>query len=305
MDRLEAMIMLVATVDAGSLSAAARALGVPVPTLSRKVADLEARLGTQLLTRTTRKLALTDAGAAYVASVRRILEQVEEAEREAAGEFLAPRGGLVITAPVRFGRRHVLPVIAGFLAQFPDIHVRLVLGDRRFDLLDDNIDMAVRIGELPDSALIATRVGHLSVITCASPGLLKVEGAPRVPEDLTRRSCVSTELQLAQDGWRYRDPVTGQARQVAIAPRLVTTAEAVADAAMAGVGFAQLLDYQGFEALRAGVLQRVLDDFEPAPLPVHLIHVARGQMPLKMRRFIDFAAPRLRQAIAGFGGAPS
>jgi DNA-binding transcriptional LysR family regulator len=306
MDRFEAMAMFLAAIDKGSLSAAAREMGVPVPTLSRKVAELEARLGTQLLTRTTRKLALTEAGAAYAAAARRILEEVDEAEREAVGELRAPRGELVVTAPLLFGRLHVLPVIADFLGLFPEINVRLALGDRNANLVEDHIDMAVRIGRLADSAMIATRVGSMRLVVCASPRLLLTTGEPRQPEDLTRAPCVATDGPLFGSGWRFRNPGTGAEIDAAIAPRLVTSAEAVVDAATRGVGFARLLYYQAHGAIRAGALRRVLEPYEPEPAPVHLLHVPRAQMPLKMRRFLDFAAPRLRKSLAVLeGGAPA
>lgn len=164
MDRLEVMTMLLAAVDRGSLSAAARALQIPVSTLTRNVTQLEDALGTRLLIRTTRKLALTDAGTAYVAAARRILDQVDEQERDAKGEFTTPRGELVITTPVQFGRLHVLPVINAFLAQFPAIKVSLIQSDRNIDLIDARVDLAVRIGKLPDSSLVATRVGALRAV---------------------------------------------------------------------------------------------------------------------------------------------
>lgn len=301
MDRFEAMSMLLAAVEKGSLSAAARHMRVPVPTLSRKVADLEAQLGTQLLTRTTRKLTLTDAGIAYAAAARRILEQVREAEHEAAGEYTTPRGELVVTAPLLFGRLHVLPVVADFLALFPEINVRLVLGDRNLDLVDDHIDMAVRIGSLADSGMIATRVGSMRAVTCASPGLLAGQGAPETPEDLKRAPCVATNGSMLAQGWRFRRPDTGATLDIPIAPRLVTTAEAATDAAIRGVGFVRLRYYQAFDAIQAGTLNLVLEAYEPEPAPIHLVHVPRGQMPLKMRRFLDFAAPRLRTSLAAIG----
>jgi len=301
MDRLEAMAMFLAAVEKGSLSAAAREMRVPVPTLSRKVADLEALLGTQLLTRTTRKLALTDAGVAYAAAARRILEQVQEAEREAAGEFTTPRGDLAITAPVLFGRLHVLPVVAEFLARFPQINVRLMLGDRNVNLIEDHIDMAVRIGKLPDSGMIATRVGSMRTVICGRPGLLAGPGAPEVPEDLTRVPCVASDGPLSGSNWRFRHPDTGATVEVPIAPRLVTTPEAAVDAAIRGVGLVRLLYYQVVDAIRAGTLILVLAAYEPEPAPVHLLHIPRGQMPLKMRRFLDFAAPRLRASLAAIG----
>ena len=191
MDRLEAMSLLVSVAEAGSLSAAGRKLGVPLPTVSRKISDLEAHLKTRLLTRSTRKLALTDAGAAYVAAAKRILDEVSEAERAASGEHAAPRGDLVITAPVVFGRLHVLPVIAEFLARWPEINVRLVLADRNLHLIDDHIDIAVRIGALADSALVATRVGAVRNVVCGSPAYFAAHGVPERPEDLATLTAVT------------------------------------------------------------------------------------------------------------------
>ncbi len=301
MDRFEAMSMFLTAVEKGSLSAAARDMRVPVPTLSRKVADLEALLGTQLLTRTTRKLTLTDAGAAYAAAARRILEQVTEAEREAAGEFTTPTGELVITAPMLFGRLHVLPIVTDFLALYPAINVRLVLGDRIVDLMDDNIDMAVRIGMLPDSGMIATRVGAMRSVICASPKLLAGQGMPQVPDDLSQKPCIATDG--AAFGWQFRHPEGHRTIEVPITPRLMTTTEAALDASIRGLGFVRLRYYQVYEALQAGKLALVLEAYEPEPAPIHLVHVSRGQMPLKMRRFLDFAAPRLRTSLAAIGSA--
>src|SRR6185436_14192054 len=183
LDRLEAMAMLVASVEEGSLSAAARKLRIPVATLTRNVNDLEATVGTKLLVRTTRKLLLTDAGTDYVASARRILEQVDEQERRAAGEFTNPRGELVVTTPVQVARLRVLPVVNQFLTQFPEIRIQLLQSDRNIDLVDSPADVAVRIGRLADSSLVATRVGLLRVVVVASPALLKQHGVPRSPED--------------------------------------------------------------------------------------------------------------------------
>ena len=298
MDRFEAMSMFLNAIEKGSLSAAAREMRIPVPTLSRKVAGLEALLGTQLLTRTTRKLILTDAGIAYAEAARRILEQVNEAERQAADEFTTPRGELVVTAPVLFGRLHVLPVIADFLAQFPEVNVRLMLGDRNVNLVDDQIDMAVRIGKLPDSGMIATRVGSMRRVVCGSPKLLKGQ-IPQAPEEVTRMPCVGTiGVQTLASGWRFRHPGTGADIEVPIFPRLATSAEAAVDAALRGVGLACLRHYQVVDAVKAKKLRIVLEKYETEPVPVHLVHATRGQMPLKMRRFLDFAAPRLRKALA-------
>lgn len=300
MDRLEAMSMLVAVTEQGSLSAAGRALQVPLATLSRKISDLEARLGTRLLVRTTRKLSLTDAGISYVVAARRILEEVENAEREAAGEFTLPKGELVVTAPTMFGRLHVLPVVADFLASYPEINIRLILADRNVDLIGDHVDMAVRIGKLPDSSMVATQIGVMRMVTCASPALLAGRGTPRNPADLPGLPCVTVDTPMPTPSWRFRNPRSGAAIDVAILPRLaVTTPEAAAQAAICKVGVVRLLHYQVVEAVERGELQIFFEAYEPEPVPVHLVHVLRGQMPLKMRRFLDFAAPRLKQAISG------
>ena len=303
MDRFEAMSMLVTVTESGSLSAAGRALKVPLATLSRKISDLEALLGTRLLIRTTRKLTLTDAGIVYVAAARRILEQVEDAEKAAAGEFTAPKGELVITAPVFFGRLHVLPVVADFLALFSEINVRLVLADRNVSLSDDHVDMAVRIGKLPDSSMVATQVGLMRTVVCASPALMDGQGVPRTPDDLLRVPCITVDTPSPAPGWRFKTLGSGATLDVPIVPRLsVTTTEAAAQAAIRGVGVTRLLHYQVVEAVAAGSLRIILDEFEPDPAPVHLVHASRGQMPLKMRRFLDFAAPRLRETVATIGG---
>lgn len=297
MDRLEAMKLLVAVTEKGSFTAASRDLQVPLATLSRKVADLEAALGARLLVRTTRTLSLTEAGTAYVAAARRILEQVEEAERTAAGEFTAPRGELVLTAPVLFGRLHVLPIVADFLAAFAEIDVRLVLADRNLHLVDDHVDMGVRIGPLADSTMVATRIGTMRTVTCASPALIAARGRPEQPADLAAMPCVAFDGPMATPAWRYRLP-DGNLAEIPVRPRLsVTTAEAAAEAAVRGVGVTRLLHYQVADALAAGALVVLLEPFEPEPLPVHLVHAAHGQMPLKMRSFLDFAVPRLRRAL--------
>ncbi len=289
MDRFEAMVMLREAVDRGSLSAAGRALRVPLPTLSRKISELEARLGARLLIRTTRRLALTDAGATYLAAARRILDEIDGAEREAAGEFAVPKGELVVTAPLHFGRLHVLPVVADFLALFPAINVRLRLADRNVVLVDDHVDVAVRIGRLDDSTMVATRVGSMRTVSCASPALLARHGVPAAPQDLAGLPVVAVDAPM---------PGSAGPGDLAPVPRLsVTTTEAAVQAAILGIGVARLLHYQVADAVEAGTLRIVLAAFEPAPVPVHLVHAVRGQLPLKMRRFLDFAAPRMRERL--------
>jgi DNA-binding transcriptional LysR family regulator len=297
MDRLDAMSVLVAVVDAGSLSAAARRLGMPLATVSRKVGELEAHLKTRLLTRTTRQLALTEAGASYLAACRRILEEVGEAERAATGEYTSPRGDLTITAPVVFGRLHVVPVVAEFLALYPEIDVRLVLADRVVNLLEDHLDVAVRIGELPDSALVALGLGAIRRVVCASPGYLAEHGVPVQPRDLAHHRCITFEGIASARNWVFwngKAPVTLPVRSRLV----VNTAEASIEAAILGVGLARVLSYQIADAVEQGKLDIVLDAFEPEPWPVSLVHAGQTPLPLKLRAFLDFAAPRLRMRIA-------
>ena len=299
MDRLEAMSVLLAAVEGGSLSAAGRKLGLPLPTVSRKISELEARLNARLLVRSTRKLALTDAGAAYAAAARRILDEVSEAERAAAGEYASPRGELVVTAPVAFGRFHVLPVVADFLARFPDIDVRLSLLDRNARLIEDHIDAAVRIGALPDSAMTATRVGAVRRVVCGSPDFFARCGAPNRPQDLSKLACVSFDFLEPGEVWSFRALGRKAELPVRIRSRLVVnTAEAAVDAAVAGVGVTRVLSYQIARPLAEEKLRVVLKDYEPEPMPVSLIHAGRSPAPLKLRAFVDFVAPRLRARLS-------
>jgi len=299
MDRLEAMSLLIAVAEAGSLTAAGRKLGVPLPTVSRKISELEAHLMTRLLTRSTRRLSLTEAGAAYVAAAKRILDEVNEAERAASGEHAAPRGEIVITAPLAFGRLHVLPVIAEFLARWPEIDVRLVLADRNLHLIDDHVDIAVRIGALADSTLVGTRVGPVRRVVCGSPAYFAAHGAPQRPEDLAALSAVTFDQLSSSAHWSFRDPKSKRETRVVMRSRLsVNTAEAAIDGAAAGLGVTRVLSYQAAQPVLGGKIQIVLADYEPAPSPVSLIHAGQGLMPLKVRMLLDFAAPRLRARLA-------
>ncbi|WP_256094859.1 LysR family transcriptional regulator [Paraburkholderia nodosa] len=295
------MEMLLTAVDRGSLSAAARELKIPVSTLTRKVADLEELLGTRLLIRTTRKLTLTDAGMSYVAAARRILDLVREQEHEATGEFATAKGELVVTAPVQLGRLHVLPVINQFLAQYPDITVRLLLSDRNIDLIDSHADLALRIGELADSSMIATRIGSLRPIVCASPAFLASHTPPREPDDLVKYSCVVFNSPYLSP-WRFRLPTTSKIYVLGVKPRLeVTTPDAAVSAAVDNAGITYVFEHDADEALRNGQLEILLPQFEIEPVPVHLVHVSRNLMAIKLRHFIDFAAPKLRQSLSRFG----
>jgi len=289
------MSVLLAAVEGGSLSAAGRKLAMPLPTVSRKVSELESHLKTRLLHRSTRRLTLTDAGRAYVAACKRILDDVEEAERAAAGEYSAPKGDLVITAPMVYGRLHILPVITEFLRAYPDVNIRLLLLDRMVNLFEEPVDLAVRIGELPDSSLIATRVGSVHQVVCASPGYLSARGRPLHPHELSAHDCVTFEGLMSADSWKF--PRGKSVAPVAIHSRLVvSTAEAAIAAAIAGAGITRVLSYQIDDALRARTLEVVLQDFEPLPWPVSLVYPSQGRLPGKLRAFLDFAMPRLKTA---------
>ncbi len=298
MDRLEAMAIVLLAVEKGSLTAAAKTLNMPLPTISRKVSELEAHLGTKLLQRSTRALTLTDVGRVYVDSVRRVLADIEEIERTAAGEYTTARGELVVTAPFLLGQMYMVPLVADFLAAYPNVTVRLLLSDRNLHLLDDHVDMAVRLGPLPDSSMRATRVGATEVLVCAPPSLLETHGVPAHPQDLRQAPCVVFDGP-ATTVWSFREPRTRREFEVDIVPRFsVTSAEGAVAAALRCGAFTRVFRYHCSAALRAGQLVRVLQSFDVDPLPVHLIHPERGQLPLKTRVFLDFATDRLRAALA-------
>jgi DNA-binding transcriptional LysR family regulator len=297
MDRLESMSTLITAVEAGSLSAASRKLGMPLATVSRKVSELEAHLRTRLVNRTSRRLTLTDAGRSYLAACKRILDDIGEAERAASGEYAAPRGDLVVAAPIVFGRLHVLPVAIEFLKTYPDIDVRLTLADSVVNLQEHGVDLAVRIGELPDSSLVATRVGAIRRVICGSPYYFAARGTPMSPSDLARHDCITFHGLTSPEHWQFGEGKS--ALSVPIHSRLtVNTAEAAIDAAIASVGVTRVLGYQAATALRSGALTLALENFELAPWPVSLVHAGQGLLPLKLRAFIDFAAPRLKARLA-------
>jgi DNA-binding transcriptional LysR family regulator len=291
------MSVLLAVIEEGSLSAGARRLRAPLATVSRKVADLEQHLGTRLLVRTSRRVELTDAGRDYVAASRRILEQVEEAERAAAGEYSEPRGELSVTAPVVFGRRHLLPIAAEFLSEYAKIDLRLFLIDRHVNLLEEHIDVGVRLGHLEDSNLMATRVGQVRRVICASPDYLARRGSPAAPQDLCDHDGITFRGFSTSPEWRYR----GDTAALSVEPRTrlaVNSTEAAVDAAVAGLGVARVLSYQIVDELRSGTLVPLLEAFAPEPIPVQLIYAAQGQLPVKARSFIDWVVPRLRTRLA-------
>jgi DNA-binding transcriptional LysR family regulator len=295
-DRLEAMTILLAAVDTGSLSGASRHLRVPLATVSRRVAELEEHLNVRLLHRGNRKVVLTDAGRSYVASCRRIIEEIAEVERTASGEYRAPQGELTISLPAVLGRTHVLPIVVEFQRTFPDIRVRMQLTDRFVSLPEEHVDVAVRVGELPDSNLMATRIGLIRQVLCASPAYLKHRGMPQTPNDLAKHDCVMLGRYQTSFGWEL--VVKKSTQTIRVPSRLsVNLGEAAVDAAIAGAGIARVLSYLIGDLLKSRSLVTVLDAYEPSPIPVSVIYPGQGQVPLKLRAFLDFAVPRLRKRL--------
>jgi len=294
MDRLEAMSVIVAVTETGSFSAASRRLRTPVATVSRKVAELEARLKAQLFQRTSRRVTLTDAGRSYIDACKRIIEQVDDAEREVSGEYRTPKGDLAVTAPWGLGHTHLLPLAIEFLSAYPDIALRLMLTDRVVNTVTENIDVAIRIGNLPDSSsMIATRIGSIRVVVCASPAYLSARGTPKNLADLRNHDCVTVDEVASPPTWKF-----GKSNRPVVVPirsRLtVNTSEAAVLAAISDVGLTRVMSYKIDAAKRAGTLAVVLDEFEPEPLPAHIVYAERKPVPLKLRAFLNWMTPRLK-----------
>jgi DNA-binding transcriptional LysR family regulator len=292
MDHLDSLKVFVAVADAQGFAPAARRLQLSAPAVTRAIAALESRLGAQLLQRSTRSLRLTDIGERFLGDCRRILADLDEAEASAGGAHAAPKGALAITASAMFGRLHVAPIALDFLALHPQVTIRGVFVDRVVHLLDEGFDLAVRIARLPDSGLTAVKVGAMRAVVVASPAYLAAHGTPMTPAELSDHDAVG----FSQTGgnaptWSFTEAHDGTQPRV----RLVTNAGEVAiDAAVRGQGLARAMHYQVDADVRAGRLQIVLADFEPEPIPVHLVHLAGRMAPAKLRAFIDFAVERLR-----------
>ena len=297
MDRTDAIAVFIAVADHGSFAAAARRLGRSPASVTRAVADLESRLGVRLLTRTTRAVSTTEAGQRFLGGAKRVLADLDEIERAAAGQGTAPRGELRLTAPILFGRLHVLPIVTEFLDRFPEVRAALALVDRPVDLVEEGLDVAVRIGALGESSAVATRVGALRRIAVASPDYLARRGTPQRPADLTDHDVVAFSGIAGVEHWVFRE-AAGDVN-VAIRPRLVvSTAEAAIDAARAGFGLTRVLSYQAAEDVARGSLLRVLPGYEGDEVPIHLVYPGGRHPPPKLRAFLDFTTPRLRRRCA-------
>lgn len=296
MDRLDAMAAFVVAVDEGSLAAAARRLGYSPAAVTRAIASLEDRLGAQLLHRTTRALRLTSLGETYLTTCRQVLDELQRAERGAAADQDTPRGLLTLTAPVLFGRLRVRPVLDRFLDTNPAVQARLVLLDRVVNLIDEGIDVAVRLAHLPDSSMVATHLGEVRRVLCASPAYLERHGMPHTPSELSSHACIMSN-EAAAEPWSFAHD-TGRRRGLQTAlihPRLIVNAAAAAiDSALDGHGVTRVMSYQVASDVVAGRLVLLLVDYVPPPIPVHFVMQADLSMTAKLRAFIDFAAPLLR-----------
>jgi DNA-binding transcriptional LysR family regulator len=298
MDRLDALTIFIAVAEQGSFVAAARRLGRSPAAVTRAVAALEERLGTRLLNRTTRAVALTDAGARYLDSARRLLAELDELEAGAAGEGGTPRGTLAVTAPVLFGRLHVLPVALDFLKDHPAVDLRLLLVDRVVSLVDEGLDVGVRLGRLPDSSLRAIAAGSIGRAVYASPDYLARHGTPAAPQDLAGHACIGfADGAIGLQRWSFgRDDAV---LTIGVRPRLaVNTAEAAVEAAVAGLGVTRVMTYQAAAMAEAGRLVRILRGHEPPSVPIQLVHPAGRHLPAKVRLFVDRAVAALRARFA-------
>lgn len=287
------MSTFVAVVDSGGFASAARRQGLSAPVVTRAVADLEARLGLRLLTRTTRHVRVTEAGARYAEDCRRILAEVEDAEAAATGAGQAARGTLSVTAPVLFGQQYVVPLLARYLAQHPQVDASCLFLDRVVNLVEEGIDVAVRIGELPDSSLRAARVGQVRRVVVAAPAYLQRHGTPAQPQDLQQHTVISAGAVVGTPEWHFSR--AGQPQLQRLQPRLRTsTNDAAIAAALAGFGLTCVLGYQVAALLRSGALQVVLQAYEQAPQPIHVLHLEGRHATQKVRGFIDLAVTALR-----------
>jgi len=286
------MTIYVAVAEAESFAGAARRLGMSPPAVTRAISLLEERLGVRLLTRTTRIVRVTEAGQRYLEDARRIISEVDEADEAAAGINAEPRGRLAITAPVLFGKMFVTPAIVEYLQRYPSVDVSALFLDRIVNLIEEGLDLGIRIGHLPDSSMKAIKVGQVRRVVCASPGYLERCGTPAHPGDLREHTLISTPLAPTMD-WRFSEE--GQPLNVRVQPRLaVTTNDAAIEAALAGFGLTRRLSYQVAPYLASGQLIAVLTEYEPEPIPIHVVHREGRQSAAKVRTFVDLIVERLR-----------
>ncbi|AZD19000.1 LysR family transcriptional regulator [Pseudomonas chlororaphis] len=293
MDRFQEMQVFISVAQEQGFAAAARRLGLSAPSVTRAVAALEQRIGTQLLTRTTRNVLLTEAGQRYLEDSRRILAELQDAESSAAGIHALPRGQLTITAPVLFGELFVTPLMVDYLERFPEVSINALLVDRMVSMVEEGMDVAVRIGELPDSGQHAMRVGEVRRVICASPAFLARHGRPQHPQELRQAPVIAPSSIGQSRSWLFDD--NGTPLNIRPEPRLVVTAnQAAISAACLGLGLTRVLSYQVAGKVAAGELEIILAEFELAPLPIHVVYQGGRKAPARVRSFVDFAVQALR-----------
>ncbi|MGO1001290.1 LysR family transcriptional regulator [Lysobacter sp. CA196] len=294
MDRLHLMSVFVAVAEEQSFAGAARKLGLSPPAVTRAIAGLEQRLAVKLLNRTTRFVRATEAGQRYLDDARRILAEVDEADEAAAGINAEPRGHLAVTAPVQFGKLFVLPIVVEYLQRYPATQVSALFLDRVVNLIEEGLDVGVRIGELPDSSMQAIRVARVRRLLCASPEYLRRHGLPKTPADLVRYDIVSALGISPTTEWKFGDGA--KAQSVRVKPRLsVTTNDAAIEAAVQGFGITRLLSYQVAPHLADGRLKIVLGEYEHTSVPVHVLHREGRYASAKVRTFVDLVVAKLRE----------
>lgn len=294
MDRFQAMATFVRIVDKGSLTAAAESLDTSLPSVVRALASLERHLGARLLNRTTRRIHLTDEGAQFLERCRTILSDVREAEAALTSRQAEPQGKLAITAPVVFGRRYVTPIVNEFVRRYPGVSVDLLLVDRPTNLVEEGLDVAVRVAQMKDSSLVAIPVGQARRVVCANPRYLRLQGTPRVPGDVSKHRCVRYTGLALRDEWQFR---VGR-RHIAVPITSVITCnqiDSAVDACIDGLGLGMFFSYQVVPYRKSGDLRYVLEEFEIEPLPIQVIYPHSKLLSTKVRAFVDACVSQLRK----------
>jgi len=292
-DKFQTMQVFVEVAKQGSFVAASHQLGISAPATTKAIATLEGRLGVKLFNRTTRHVRLTESGMRFLQDAQQILEQLAEAEGAVRGVYAQPSGTLTITAPVLFGSLHIMPIVVEYLALYPEVNVRTLFYDRVTNLLEEEIDVAIRIGQLKDSNLYATQVGSVKRIVCGSPDYFKINGTPETPQALTEHKIIFPTTYEVTRSWQFND--NGNSLSVKLSPHLVCNHNAAAlNACVMGAGITRLMSYQAGEALAQGTLKRILTHYEEDDLPVSVMHVEGRKANAKIRTFIDLVVERLR-----------
>jgi len=293
MDQLHLMQVYVAVAEEEGFAAGARKLGLSPPAVTRAIAALESNLNVKLLNRTTRHVRTTEAGERYLLDARRILQEVQLANEAAVGINAKPNGRLAVTAPVLFGKIFVMPAIVDYLQRYPDTEVEAVFLDRVVNLIEEGLDVGIRIGKLPDSSMRALQVGTVRLILCASPAYIKQKGIPQTPEDLMTHRCIYSRAANARNEWHF--DYNKQQQKIKLKPHLtVNTNDAAIEAAKSGFGITRLLSYQVAPLLASGELKILLENYEPTPSPIHIVHREGHLATTKVRSFIDLIAKQLR-----------